>query len=101
MKRLSRFIGRFDRADLPGLLRISPIELVENDHTRREKGKIVPVTNMKPQAEKFEHGFPGMPARHGLHATVNDEGPEAAAALRALCSRPDAVRAVDQLQARL
>jgi hypothetical protein len=88
-------MGRVDHADLPSRFRISPIEIIENDHTRHQKGKIVCVTNVKPEIEQFERGFPGMLARRGLHTTINDEGPEAAAVLPALCSRPDVVRAVD------
>jgi hypothetical protein len=92
---------RLDHVDLPSLFTIGPIEIIENDHTRLQKDKIASVTNVKAEIEQFERSFPGMLARRGLHATINDEGPEAAAVLPALCSRPDAVRTVDQLQARL
>jgi hypothetical protein len=90
-----------DRADLPSLFRISPIGTVENGHIRLQKGKIVSIENEKAKIELLERGFPGMLARHGPHASINNAGREAAAVLPALCSWSDAVRAVDQLQARL
>jgi hypothetical protein len=80
-----------------GLFKISPIEGLKNCHTRPQEGKVIAMGNEKTKIDQFERSFPRVLTRHGSRsrAPMNDQRSEAAA-LPVLCSRPDAVRAMDQ-----
>src|SRR5438105_14282408 len=90
-----RCMVRIHHADLAGLVGINPNVGPESGHTRTQEGKIIQIADIDERTRRF----PCVLFRRGTRSRPprNNEGLEAAAALRMPCFGSDAVRVMDQL----